>query len=879
MPVFSDTIEEDGSFTKSNDSPIDSNTSPLLTARALDGICITGMGIFLPVARGCREVACALRDGQDAFGHVKSFDGSMLASDLVSEFNSFNIKLNLSDEELAYFDRSTWFAIAAVEEALAQASLLPLNLRYAAERIGVIVGTSHAGIQHIEKCFLHLRDKTNAPISKAAVMAASCDHTASVISQRLGICGPKSTVSSACASSNMAVGIAMDWLTHDQVDCVIVIGTDTISSAILAGFNALRAVSTKPSAPFSSPSGITLGEGAGALILERGAVTQAYKKEGAQKNEYASTNAHSRNLLSPLAAEHHSNGHDVQIKPCPQNFFNIEQTPSCERGHVQALAWVRGYGLSGDAYHETATDKEGRGVEMAMRCAMVDAGISEKDVDYISAHGTGTDANDVPESMAMERVFGLDIPLSSPKSFLGHTLGASGVIETIVTLLFAQMGLAPPTRNFKARRSGCAPLNYIENVPQPLNVRTFLCNNYGFGGNNASLVISRHPGPSAYRDSDDQIALVGYGAVGAFGTGTECLFSSLWENPGLVPWNEEWQVPAARAHKTVASLKNIPINQRSSIAIKAAAFAIKQALSGLENLAHKPHRCALICGVTHGALRHVEKFMTGIFDEGLQYGSATHFPLTTLNAAGGQASIAFGIKGFNATFCGAISALSYAYAIVRDGRQDRAVMFGSDELSPFVMRALSDIGLLANEAITPFSNVPGINPGEGAAALLIERYASARHRGAHIAAILSGFGLAQDGLLDALDPSGAGLIRAIEKALAMSAISSEDIDVIVSPGMGPRNFILAEAAALTAVFGIAIPMRVTAVAASGMAPSALFPLHILLAAEILRRQEAPPLPNTIRARPLSRARHILVLHCSASGEYGAVVVSAKECCS
>ena len=367
--------------------------------------------------------------------------------------------------------------------------------------------------------------------------------------------------------------------------------------------------------------------------------------------------------------------------------------------------------------------------------------------------------------------------------------------------------------------------------------------------------------------------------MGAFGTGAESLFSSLWENPGLVPWDEEWQVPVARAHKIVASLKNIPINQRSSIVIKAAAFAVEQALCGLENRAHTAHRCALICGVTHGALRHVEKFMTGIFDEGLQYGSATHFPLTTLNAAGGQASIAFGIKGFNATFCGAIAALSYAYAIVRDGRQDRAVMFGSDELSPLVMRGLADIGLLATKATIPFSGVPGINPGEGAAALLIERYASARHRGACIVAILSGFGLAQDGLLDALDPSGAGLIRAIEKALAMSAIFPKNIDAVVSPGMGPRNFILAEAAALTAVFGVAIPMRVTAVTASGMAPSALFPLHILLAAEILRRQEAPPLPNTIGARPLPRARHILVLHCSASGEYGVVVVSAEENCS
>ncbi len=870
-------MTENRLFIKSYNSSADNDKSPPpLVARALEGVCITGMGICLPVARGCQEVACALLAGQDAFGHVKSFDGSMLVSDLVSEFNSFHFKSDLSDEEQEYFDRSTWFAIAAVEEALMQASLLPSRLRYAAERIGVIVGTSHAGIQHIEKCFLHLRDKTRTPISKALLMAAACDHTASVISQRLGICGPKSTVSSACASSNMAVGIAMDWLTYDEADCVIVIGTDTISPAILAGFNALRAVSTKPSAPFSNPAGITLGEGAGALVLERGAVIHADKKKKTPTNEHTLVEEDCRQRSFFSATKGERGHYDLQTKPWGQNVCNTQPKLFAAHDRVQALAWVRGYALSGDAYHETATDKEGCGVEMAMRCAMVDAGISAKDVDYVSAHGTGTDANDIPESLAMARVFGLDIPLSSAKSFLGHTLGASGVIEIIVTLLFAQMGLAPPTRHFQGRRLGCAPLNYIENAPQWLRVRTFLCNNYGFGGNNASLVMSCDAGPSAYRHSDDKVALVGYGAVGAFGAGSDALFAALWENPGLVPWNEEWQALVARISQSLASLKKLAINQRSSISIKAAALAIEQALCGLENLAHMPYRCALICGVTHGALRHVEKFMSGIFDEGLQYGSATHFPLTTLNAAGGQASIAFGIKGFNATFCGAISALSYAYAIVRDGRQDRAVMFGCDELSPLVMRGLSDINLLATEAIMPFSGVPGINPGEGAAALLIERYASARHRGAHIAAILSGFGLGQDGLLDTLDPAGAGLIRAIQKALAMSAISSESIDAIVSPGMGPGNFILAEVAALTAVFGVAIPMRVTAVMAIGMAPSALFPLHILLAAEILRRQEAPPLPNTIDARPLPRARHILVMHCSASGEYGVVVVSAKE---
>lgn len=786
--------------------------------RSQNGICITGMGICLPIARGCQDVARALIDGKDVIDHVKSFDGSMLPSDLVSEFNPANTNFSLTAEERNLFDRGTWFAITAMEEAVTQASLATAN--YSPDRVGVIVGTSHAGIQYIEKCFLYLRDKTNGPIPKEWLAAASTDHTASVISARLGVCGPKSTISSACASSNTAVGLALDWLAREEVDCVVVVGTDTVSPSIFAGFNALRAVSSAPSAPFSSPAGITLGEGSGVLVLERGDA------------------AHARN--------------------------------------VKTHGWIRGYGLSGDAYHATATDVEGRGVEAAMNFALADAGITAEAIDYVSAHGTGTDANDIPESMATARVVGEKVPLSSPKSFLGHTLGASGVIELIVTLLFAEAGLVPPTRHFKEPRPGCLPLNYVPNEPQVVNVRTFLCNNYGFGGNNSSLVISRDQGPAAYRESDDKVALVGFGAVGAFGDGMQSLFDALWKSPNLVSIDDEWKVPVARANKIMAKVK-VPANPRSSTTIKAAVFAVEQSIASSRlTIEQSPHRCALICGVTHGALRSVEKFIGDIFDEGLQYGSATHFPMTTMNAAGGQVSIAFGIKGFNTTFCGSVAALAYAHAVVRDGRQDRTVTFGADELSPLVMRAVFDIGLLATQAITPFSGTPGINPGEGAGALLLERLSIALDRGAHVAAILSGFGFAQDGLLDAVRPDGVGLSRAIRQAFKMSSISAEDIGALVFPGMGPRELLLAEAEALETIFGSSIPTRVSAVTATGMAPSALLPIHVSLAAEILRRREAPPISNTTSVRPLPDVRHVLVLHSSSSGEYAAIVVSSPE---
>jgi 3-oxoacyl-[acyl-carrier-protein] synthase II len=778
-------------------------------------VCVTGMGICLPVARGRAAVARALIGGQDAIGPVKSFDGSKLASCLVSEFDpSAQADFGLPADELALLDRGTWFALDAFGEALAQSGLADAG--YAPERIGVVLGTSHAGIQHIERSFLHLRGSGNGPVPAHWLHAASPDQSASVIAARLGARGPKATISSACASSNTAVGVGLDWLVRGEVDCVVVIGTDTVSPSILGGFNALRAVSPSPAAPFSGPAGITLGEGAGALILER---------EGAARARSA-----------------------------------------------QPLAWVRGYGLSGDAYHETATDTEGRGVEAAMRAALADAGINGSAIDYVSAHGTGTDANDIPEAIATARVVGESTPLSSPKSFLGHTLGASGVVEMIVTLLFADEGLIPPTRHFTEPRKGCPPLNYVPNTPQAHAVTTFLCNNYGFGGNNSSLVISRRAGPTAQRAPAAGVVLVGAGTLGAFGHGRQAFFDKAWAGETFTP-DTAWNWPAARADKSLAGLK-LRGNSRASTMIKSAIASVDEALAaagGQALVQAAPQRCALIAGVTHGAIKHVEKLMASIFDEGIQYASATHFPLTTMNATGGQISIAYGVKGFNTTFCGSGAALQYAHSIVQDGRQDRAITFGADELSPLVLRAVADCGHFdhADDALA------GV-PGEGAAALVLENEALAAARGATALARIEGLSATQDHVADRLGATGQSLARAARQALQQAGIGAGAIDAVITLGHGPARVREAETAALHSVFGNSLPPATSAAGLAGLCPSALLPLHLLLGAEVLARRSLPPAAAGGAVRALPRAERVLVLHNSFGGEYLAVVLGATN---
>jgi 3-oxoacyl-[acyl-carrier-protein] synthase II len=767
-------------------------------------VCITGIGICLPLSDGKLATLNALLEGKNGIQTVRSFDGSQLTSSLVSEFDPENRNFGLTDEELNQLDRGTWFALAALSEAIRQAGFIQAN--YPTERVGVVVGTSHAGIQHIERIYQAV--KQDMPVDFQWLEAASTDHTATVVANHLNARGPKATISSACASSNTAVGVGLDWLLNDEADCVIVIGTDTISPSILAGFNALRAVSLKPAAPFSTPPGITLGEGAGVVILER---------------EHA---AHSR-----------------QIPP---------------------LAWIRGYALSGDAYHETAADTQGKGIEAAMVSALNDAGLSGFDIDYVSAHGTGTDANDIPEALATERVVGAATPISSPKSFLGHTLGASGVIELIITLLFADRNLVPPTKNFKEARTGCPPLNYVPNQPQILNVNNFLCNNYGFGGNNSSLVISRKSSLCARSNKEDSVAIVGIGAIGAFGSGVHGLIDSLWTHNLPVAQTDKNSNLFLSAKEVVSKLK-LPGNSRASTMIRCAIAAVGEALetSGCQSLIDEsPLQCALISGVSHGAIKHVEKLLSSVFDEGIQYASATHFPLTTMNATGGQISIAYGIKGYNTTFCGAGAALHFASQLVKDGRQDRAISFSADELSPLVLSLLKQHNILSPDTLA--------YPGESAAALVLERGSIAEKRGANIMATLAGIVCTQPGHCN---DWGETLKRSALLVLSKAQVAINDIAAVLTIEHGPKVLQYAENKSISDLFyGETQPPILSAARVTGLTPSSLLMMHIIIGAEILSRRTLPPTAAGQKSTPIQKGSHILILHPALGGECHAVLI-------
>src|SRR5690606_27927332 len=360
---------------------------------------ITGMGVRVPMAACVDELKAGILAGRKSMIEVDRFDASRFKGRNASVFPAA-----CPDPAPAvlrpWAERTAGYALAALAEAKAQSGIDWKH--HAPERIAVVLGTSNSGIERLEEI---AKAQSIADVDPRKLAATSIAHVTNVVATRVAARGPRVTFSSACASSTAAVGHAMDLIRDGRADMVVVVGADDVSHGIMAGFNSLGALSSTCTAPFSQPIGITLGEGAGVFIIEN----------------------------SELAA----------------------------RRGARAIAEVTGYALSGDAYHATSPDREGRGIEAAVRMALADARLDPHDIDFVSAHGTDTEANDAAESQAMERLFGRSVPVSSSKSFLGHTLGASGIIEMIATLEVAREGMIPPTLNFGGLRPGCADLDYV----------------------------------------------------------------------------------------------------------------------------------------------------------------------------------------------------------------------------------------------------------------------------------------------------------------------------------------------------------------------------------------------------------------------------------
>lgn len=350
----------------------------------------------------------------------------------------------LSRKEARRADRFTQLAIAAAEEALAQAGWSD-GLPYDPDRIGSVVGTGIGGIGTIEDNHGALRDDGTRAVSPLAVPLMMGNAGAAALSLRHGLRGPAFGVMSACAAGAHAIGTALRMIEHGDADAVVTGGAEAALTPLTrAAFASMSALSpTGISRPFDARrDGFVLGEGAGILVLEDGERARA-------------------------------------------------------RG-AQILGRLRGYGATADAHHLTAPDAAGTGGAKAIRAALRDARLEPADIMYVNAHGTSTPLNDRAETAALKLALGDDaarVPISSLKSAVGHLLGAAGAVEAVATLLALRHGVAPPTLGWEEAEDGL-DLDYVPNAARPLtgDRRPIgLSNSFGFGGHNATLVLEAEP--------------------------------------------------------------------------------------------------------------------------------------------------------------------------------------------------------------------------------------------------------------------------------------------------------------------------------------------------------------------------------------------------
>ncbi len=407
-------------------------------------VVVTGVGAVTPVGNTAEEFWAALLAGKSGIGPITRFDTTGYPTRIAGEVQGFEPLKYIDKKDDRKFDPFLKYAIACAVMAVEDAGLKVDKVD--GNRFGVLVGSGIGGIQTLIDQYDILKEKGPDRVSPFFVPMIIVNMASGVISMRFGAKGPNSSVVTACATGNHALGDAMKIIQRGDADVMIAGGAEAIIIPLtIAGFCQMKAMSTrndeptKASRPFDAErDGFVCGEGGGLLVLE--SLEHAVKRD------------------------------------------------------ARVYAEVIGYGMTGDAHHMTAPDPEGDGAARAMAAALRDAALGPSAVGYINAHGTSTPYNDKFETLAIKRVFGehaRKLAVSSTKSMTGHLLGAAGGIEAIATVFAIHHGILPPTMNYEKPDPDC-DLDYIPNAARKQDVEVALSNAFGFGGTNATLAFKKY---------------------------------------------------------------------------------------------------------------------------------------------------------------------------------------------------------------------------------------------------------------------------------------------------------------------------------------------------------------------------------------------------
>ena len=406
-------------------------------------VVVTGLGVLAPNGNSIGDYWDSLSNGVSGIKEISSFDASGLSVRIAGELEGFDPNEHFDRKELKKLDLFTIYHIVSSREAIEQSSFKKHNIDY--DRVGVIIGSGIGGIQTLEQQAKIYNERGQRRVSPFFVPRMIANIAAGNLAIEFGLKGPNHTVISACASGTDAIGCAARTIQYGDADIMVTGGTEaSITGLTISGFANIRALSTqndnpsKASKPFDGDrDGFVLSEGSATIILE--------------------------------------------------------ELDHAKRRGAKIIAEFAGYGSTDDAYHVTQPSQGGVGAIKAMSNALKDSNLNTSDIDYINAHGTSTPFNDKTESSAIKSLFSdhsKNLKISSTKSMIGHSLGASGALEAVASILAIQNNVIPPTINYKTPDPDC-DLNYVPNISIKQNLNAVMSNSFGFGGHNGVIIFKK----------------------------------------------------------------------------------------------------------------------------------------------------------------------------------------------------------------------------------------------------------------------------------------------------------------------------------------------------------------------------------------------------
>lgn len=782
---------------------------------------VTGLGVVCAAGNNVEETWNNAINSVSGIRHTTTLDTKDCYADLAGEVHCDTLDNDVPNAD--EMDRAAKLCVKAALEAMDDSKLSKFDND---ERVSVVIASCCGGAATIDSYYKG--DKNPADIYKMPIAPISAK-----VAEISGAAGVVTSIANACAAGTMAVIHACDLIRAGKADVVIAGGADSFAAVPYAGFLALHALDENGCSPFNHCHGITLGEGAGIIIVE----------------SYEHAKARGAKMY-------------------------------CD---------VLGGAVTQDAHHITAPREDGLSQIVALKKALKNSGISAKEVGYVNAHGTGTTKNDMAEFVSIHAVYDEENPtvsVSSTKAMTGHCLGAAGAIESVFSIKALTTNTVLPTLGYSeedtpALKERAGELDFVQNKARPKELKAVMNNNFAFGGTDASIIYAKEAGDVVSHPVNPKIAITGLGVVTPIGNTVEAYVNAVKEN----------KKPESSSIRTTVGVDDFnAIGVKMAFYRKLDNFSQMQVISGVSCLKDanftvdetNDNDIGCVVGTNEGGLGSTYDFETLIAAEGNAKGSAFKFPNTVYNAAGGYLSINTGIKGYGVTLTSGpnsgIHSIGYAMNVIKDGQEKAMLATGNDDNTAIIENLYNELGMVSKTVVAPYSESDGFVLGDSSASMLLEDEEYAKARGAKIYAHALGCGHgrvnAKYGKLAGTDE---GLVKAIEDALKDAGVKADEIDAVYGFANGMKVVDDIELAGLSKVFGKVPVVTVKERVGEGRAgTAALAAAHaVLMLSGAIDKDDAYLVSggkaekSTVESKNLNK---VLVTSFAPGGSYTAVVL-------